>query len=504
MKFEVTGTLTKQIEEMRYLAVENTWRYRSILRYFYVQSEKMKNWLYKEEVFAALKANDEFINYSIEQCQQDLEILLGWKNLSAYQDTAKVTTVAEFKNKKFRYQLTPYSVEIERLTLRLENLKVESASLEPTLLERLREAIKKLPAMAGQPEKEVGGWWHTLSEDFKRLNQNYLDYIRDLYSIKAEELMQTEAFMVFKDRFIEYLRDFVKGLQSHATAIDAILRAFNPEDVDAVLNKAIAYEVLIPRMETEIDKDAIRENIMGQWQSLSVWFCGEGGTASEAVKLLDMTNDIIRKITRYAVSISESRSSALNRKEEYRKLATLFDACDDISEAHRLSAMAFGIFRMKHLKSDQVRETESINSQIFEEAAGVVKLKPRIRSYREKAQRNPIRSNQEKKAAMRQKIEAQRQFEENTLAAYMIDDCIEFEKLPVIEAHVRNTLLKWLSKAMGSKKRVGKTEDGRLYQIDEPENGRRCLLSCLDGNFEMPAYVIRFVKPQKEARSEGT
>lgn len=50
MKFEITSKLTKQIDEMRYLTVENAWRYRSILRYFYLQYEKMKYWLYGESI----------------------------------------------------------------------------------------------------------------------------------------------------------------------------------------------------------------------------------------------------------------------------------------------------------------------------------------------------------------------------------------------------------------------------------------------------------------------
>lgn len=40
MKFEVTGKLIKQIDEMRYLAVDNTWRYRSILRFFIASLKK--------------------------------------------------------------------------------------------------------------------------------------------------------------------------------------------------------------------------------------------------------------------------------------------------------------------------------------------------------------------------------------------------------------------------------------------------------------------------------
>ena len=35
------------------------------------------------------------------------------------------TSIEEFKNKKYRYQLTDYSVEIERMVIRLENLSIE-------------------------------------------------------------------------------------------------------------------------------------------------------------------------------------------------------------------------------------------------------------------------------------------------------------------------------------------------------------------------------------------
>ena len=99
----------------------------------------MKYWMYKEEIFDELKKHEEFNEYTMDQCKQDLDVLISWRNLLAIQDTSKVATVEEFKNKQFRYQLSEYSVEIERLTIKLENLFVESASLEPSLLERLKE-----------------------------------------------------------------------------------------------------------------------------------------------------------------------------------------------------------------------------------------------------------------------------------------------------------------------------------------------------------------------------
>ena len=48
----------------------------------------------------------------MEQCQQDLAALTSWGNLVTIQDTRKVTTIEEFKNKKFRYQLSETAVEI--------------------------------------------------------------------------------------------------------------------------------------------------------------------------------------------------------------------------------------------------------------------------------------------------------------------------------------------------------------------------------------------------------
>lgn len=57
-------------------------------------------------------------------------MLTEWKNLNTIQDTRRVSSIEEFKNKKFRYNMSEYSVEIERLVLRLENLLIEGASLD--------------------------------------------------------------------------------------------------------------------------------------------------------------------------------------------------------------------------------------------------------------------------------------------------------------------------------------------------------------------------------------
>ena len=98
--------LIKPVQEVRYLVTENADRYRSILRLFYVNYEKLRYWMYQKEVFDELHEDPYFSEYTQEQCQQDLTMLVSWGNLTAVQDTRKVTTIEEFKSKKFRYQLS--------------------------------------------------------------------------------------------------------------------------------------------------------------------------------------------------------------------------------------------------------------------------------------------------------------------------------------------------------------------------------------------------------------
>jgi uncharacterized protein (TIGR02677 family) len=488
----VNDKLLKPLTETKYLTMENADRYRAIIRLFYSKYEKLNYWMYQEEIFEELKEDPYFREYTWEQCQQDLAALVSWGNLATIQDTKKVATIEEFKNKKFRYQLTEYSVEIERMVIRLENLFIEGASLEPTLLERIRVHLSKMEEAAGEDEEYIHVWWEDLNNDFKRLNQNYQDYMRELNSIKAEEMMKTKEFLIFKDRLIEYLRSFVKSLQMNVGSIEKILMNMPDDTIHSVLEDVVVYELSIPRIDVEIKEADIRDKIIGRWESIKNWFLGRNQMESEAGKVFDTTNEIIRKITRYAVRISEQTGSGANRREEYARLAHMFYQCPDIESAHRLSASVFGIERPLHLKGEFRRETESINSGVYEEKAKEFIVTPRIRHYREKAQRSGIVDQTSKKEEMRKKSLEQLETRRKLLAGYVKDGRLDFAALPVIEPYVRDTFLMWLSKALECKDKSAKTEDGRNYHIEEARQKEMCVVTCTDGIFQMPAYSIVF------------
>lgn len=489
---QASDKIIKPLTEAKYLNADNVSRYRCIMRIFFENYEKLRYWMYQEDVYDEMRQDPLWAEYKLEQCQQDLAMLVEWKNLNTIQDTRKVSSIEEFKNKRYRYQMSEYSVEIERLVIRLENLFVEGASLEPTLLERIRRNVERFPNMPEQDKNAVYTWWMDLSNDFVRLNQNYQDYIRDLNSVKAEEMMRTKEFLVFKDRLIEYLRSFIKGLQRNVGVIEECLRMQEQSVRDAVFEKVIDYEMSIPRMDVEVSRKLMEDKVKGRFQSIYDWFVSSEGKENEAGKLFDATNEIIRRITRYAAQLSEKNALGANRKEEYKKVAELFGRCETVEEAHRMSAMVFGIERPFHIAGDRVRETESMNQSVYEEQPLQIELKPRVRTYREKTKRSSIvDSSQQKKEARELLLRKQRE-EMQKVRALEKQGKIDFSDLPVIESGTREILLKWISDAMESVDCCSRTEEGRSFRLEIDKTKERCVVHCEDGNFTMPNMQIVF------------
>lgn len=484
--------LFKPILETTYLTAENVKRYRTILRYFYLQYEKIRYWINQEDVYDELKTYPEFAEYTVEQCRQDLNALVAWNNLSPMQDTKKVTSIEAFKNKQFRYQLTEYSVEIERMVVKLENLSVEGASLEPTLLERIRRELQKISQVKDETPLNLHSWWNSLNNDFIRLNQNYQDYMRQLNSAKAEELMKTKEFLVFKDKLIEYMRSFVKGLQLNVGIIEKQIISVKEEELRLIFSKVLTHELSIPRIDRVVKKEEIYENITGRWSSLRAWFVGDRNEESEASRLFDMTNESIRKITRYASQISEQFSGGVNRKEEYRQLAKIFTECTSMKDAHKLASAVFGVEKPLHLKGEFSRETDSINSGVYEETSSFYELSPRVRSYKETFERSFMKDNREEKESLKEAILKKLEDENRLVESYIKEDVLEFETLPVITTEARAILLRWLSKALENKNGQAKTEKGRTYGIVNKDEKRQCLIHCTDGQFKMPAFIMEF------------
>ncbi|MBS4024707.1 MAG: TIGR02677 family protein [Clostridia bacterium] len=453
--------LFQQLIEVNYLTTENAWRYRTILRFFYIQHERLRHYLFPEEVYKFLKQSPHFYKYTLEQLQQDLNQLVEWKNLIPRQDMGRVTTIEEFKRKKFRYQCTPYTVEIERMVVSLEE-KGDSfgGSLERTLFDRLLSSLMKITSKESvhklSPEN-LFSLWEEMYDNFRKLAENATDYLAHLESEKVEEIMMTEAFVVYKDSLTKYLRNFMTSLQRTAFRIESLLSEVEEDFIEEVAEKLAVYYQSIPRLEDKVEKETVIEKYLNQWQSISAWFLGQERQESDMAYLQKATNETIRRMTRFAQRLGEKHHSFKSRRKDYLHLAKWFNSCSDIKEAHLLSSCVFGAFHTRHLYAD-TKTTEDIYAEVWDEHPTKMTLKPRIRNYREKTRPSAIISRQREKEKTMEKFIREREAEQKLIEQVVKNDRIILRELSSKDPYIRKTLLYWISKCMGSKDLSAKTD----------------------------------------------
>lgn len=486
----------RSIKETSYLNVENSSRYRRIMRIFFKEYEKMRFNLYKEDVFAIVKSYPEFEDYTMEQLKNDLEALVKWENLIPIQDPKQARTIEEYKNKQFRYSMSEYAVEIERLTIRLENLMVEGGNLSTNAFLRITEAVKKIDSIDKISLEKINEWWHALQDDFKNLNQNYKDYLREFYSGKADKVLKSFEFIVHKDKFIKYLRDFISELKIHSNYIENSLKLISDDMEKNILEKVIKSELKIPRPLSEINEfleDNIRENVYGKWNAFKKWFVSDDNYVSESIKIMDITDEIIRKIVQNAALIVQLQNWGISRKNDYIKFIKMFNECENINDAHKLSAHVFGIQRVRHYKINSQRSTDSINSSTYDEEPVVYSLKPRIRTYKEKIDKTGFEDKSRKKSENKELYLKQAEQDKAMVLKYIKDNKINLSEIKdIIPESTRLTLLRWISAANLTSTKTGITEFGQNFKLIK--SNEKCVLKCEDGDLIMPAYVLEFTE----------
>lgn len=352
-----TEKLEKQITEAAYLTEENSFRYRPIMRFFYHKHEQAENWLFKEDVYNEMK--EHISNYTMEECQRDLDYLVMKLSLTTVQDTENANTLEKFKYKNFRYMMTDYAVEIERMTIALEEMEVKVTSLETRLFERIKLLLQKLLNIKDLTEQDLYDLWSDLTTDFTNLNQSYQDFLKKFHEPKTEELLQSVLFIEHKRELVHYLENFIREYIKYSKEIQYVLLQIEEKDVNYFMDSLISYQKKAPKLRPDFDFDYLREVNMGKWLSLKKWFYNEEGI-SEGDRLLSATNNIIAKITKYASSLIELHGNMVHRKEEYKTLCKLFDQQEDILDSHKLSSVILGVNTVRHFKGIPNVLTDSI------------------------------------------------------------------------------------------------------------------------------------------------
>lgn len=481
---EVYEKLIKQIPETKYLSTENSYRYRPIMRCFYHHYEQLEYWLYKEDVYNELKDNYIFKDYTIEECERDLETLTEWLSLSKMQDTKSATSIEEFKNKKFRYQLTEYATEIERLTISLEEMEIKTSSLEPKLFDRLRISISRLENIGDLSKEEINELWNNLNDDFTKLNQNYQDFLKKFNEPKTEELLQSVAFLQFKGEIIKYLREFIKGYQKNIYHIKDSISKITEESIHSFFNELNEYHKATPLFNQDFDFSHLKEVNEGKMKNIFKWFTGTPTTSSEGEKLMNTTDNIIVTITKYASSLIELHGNMTNRKEEYKHLCRLFDKLDTIEEAHQYASVVFGISEVRHFIASSNINTDTIVPS-YDIPSVEILLSSRTKQQKAKVALTPIVDKTYEKQRLLEEYRKYQQQNQSILKKLIKDKQITLSN----EINLSKIERKYIQKLLSSSHKK-ETEFGLTYRIIKKDG--KCKITSEDGVFYLDSLVIEF------------
>ncbi len=468
-----------QINEVKYLVQENTYRYRRIMQFFYNKYEEAEYWLYKEDVYEGVKETID--NYDMESCERDLEFLLANYSLTRMQDTHNLETIDDFKFKNFRYQLTDKAVIIERMIHDLDELEVKVYNLEPRLFDKINQFLKEL--INNYESKNVSDTWLDLIASFKELNENYQDFLKKFYEPRTEELMQNEVFLEYKTDFINYIKSFIDGYIKSISGIRKSLEILDDKKINSIINTLAFYQEMTPMLNADFDVEKYKKLNLAKWTSLKKWFAQS--ETSEGSRLLEATNKIIEKIYKCVNALNELHGNMINRREEYKEICTLFDKCDNINDANKLFGSLFGIINIKHFSGNTNIKTDAlINSYNVEPV--VFNIEPINRERKIKNNNSYIVDKSIEKEKILKKIAQLEENRKNKISNLIKKGKIELVDQIKLDEIERRYILELIEKYDGSKTK--ESQFGLFYTIEKGQG--KCIIESPDGLFELDSRII--------------
>ncbi|WP_342427708.1 TIGR02677 family protein [Paenibacillus sp. FSL L8-0158] len=475
------------VPELKYVNADNVTRYRAIMRLIYQQYQKLNYWLKPEFIYEELMKWKLHKNYTLEQCQIDLNQLVEWGNLTAQHDGGeRVVTVEEYLRKKFRYLLTPYSIEIERMLESLESIRGYGGSLEPTLFDKIADTLNKVSGNAGIYEPgEALEYWKTLINVFQTLHETSVDYIASLQTGMAEELMATDTFLLYKDSITHYLQDFIQALQRRSYKIEGRLHRITTGVRDIFFSAVMEDEWLIPKLEQSISKEEYLSELQDKWSSLNRWFLGDEESISDSVLLERATKEAIVKVVKSAVRIQEKKRSSISRKKDLDHLGKWFYNINELNTSHKLAAYAFGLFQSRHLQGEDIRGSDSKEMSMWQETSISRTIRSRSRKKNERQDSDAATDNSKLKKQFREAFLIKQKQELQFLIQMVTVRTINIAELGPISSITRLQLLDWISRCNASSTSSIQTSEGVQIEMNTPLGNNRTLLRCVDGTLEL-------------------
>lgn len=499
--------VARKVEELVYATVENAPRYRVLLRYFFEQYERQRDWLPLREVFAAVQPLFG-ADYTDTQCAADLDFLVRKGNLAAEQDRRRAKTVAEFRNRQLVYHLTPITVRFEATLRELEQAIGQRGSLDPTLLDQLWNRLTALrqtleDELPTTPATDVVATrvrrpWLDAVNYFRQIHDNANAYHHALREARPTDLAEVEAFLAYKDVLLDNLEGFIDQLMDYADRIRRVLAGWSVLGVPDHLAELLAQfeHTALPDPTGRTALDERRALHRGEYEAMEQWFRPGGGCDI----LRHTTASAILEIAKHNQRLVDRRRVGQSRRHDLVRLGRALTYCTTLDDAHRLVVRALGVATARHLIGSAQDYTMGDAASAWQQPCLDIPLRKARRGRPARAGAAAIRNTA---AAQQQLMARERERLARERAAWdaiFADGILDLAALTLEETRMRSPLLDVVGKCLGAPDHRAVAPDGSLIEVLVPTtDATEGAMQCPDGVFyTRPFLLLR----ESSARSE--
>lgn len=338
-----------------HLTTPNSDLYRAVMRTFLAAKERFAVHLRPEDVHASMAADNR--PAELEPVVKALDALVGWGNLRADPDTARVTAVEDFYRKRFIYQLTRAGEATEAALGTYDEVLGRRGELQAVALHDIVTQLRALLVIAAEKEPDPAKAYVALSvltSRFADLADNARAFMGSLQRTIDLHDVEIETFLAYKDRLIQYLERFIQDLITLGGRIAALIGELGSQGrVGPLLDLAALRDAAdaAPEEAAQAEK-AAQARWAARWSGLAEWFVSGEERESQARLLRGRALNAIPQLLAVVRQLNERRAGRSDRSADFRELARWFAHAPDDETRHRLWRVAFGLYSSRHLTVD--------------------------------------------------------------------------------------------------------------------------------------------------------
>lgn len=456
------------------------------------------------EVLSRLVMKGTTVDGGVETVEAALTQLCQWQVLEAYNDSADVATLADFHRRRLQYQLTAGGEAVHESTQQFLNRLSSRITLDAAALGRIYDSLVELSELADSESIEAEKAFGVLRQvvaDVEDLTARAQSFFRWLHEQTESRRSDLDTFLDYKERLIEYLREFVGELLTRGARIAVVLQEISTHS-DRLL-RAVAHEETRETYDTSdptgtvVRREAL-ERWINRWQGLRRWFLDDAAGPAQYRQLQAAARAAIPRVLALAQQQRLRRGNRSDRAADLRELAAWFLEAEDDRAAHRLWRAAFGLAPARHLTVDAGRLEEMDGAPVSADTAWAdappIVIDPQLRRSGRQRTASAVRSivdTSEARMALRQRLAEERQHEAAVRNEVLDLGRRRFSEIGELSTDSFGMLMDMVSSATDARRpdsttATGFSRDGRIrIEVTWPEEATTAAIETENGTMHL-------------------